>query len=84
MTEEDTKQSIFRVILNASALGINFVLCVVIGAIIGYFIDKVLHSFPWFSIIFLIAGFAAGIKEIFRYIRKVNKTDGQGSNKEDQ
>ena len=84
MTEEDTKQSIFRVILNASALGINFVLCVVIGAIIGYFIDNVLHSFPWFSIIFLIAGFAAGIKEIFRYIRKVNKTDGQVSNKEDQ
>lgn len=84
MSEEETKKSIFKVILEASALGINFVLCVVIGIIMGYLIDKFIGTFPLFSIIFLMAGFAAGVKEIFRFIRKVNRADGQGSNQENK
>ncbi|GAQ94640.1 putative F0F1-ATPase subunit Ca2+/Mg2+ transporter [Thermodesulfovibrio aggregans] len=86
MSEESPKKSIFKVILEASALGINFVLCVIIGAVLGYLIDKFVFgkTFPLFSLIFLAAGFVAGVKEIFRFIRKVNKADGQGSNKESQ
>ncbi len=84
MSEEASKKSIFKVILEASALGINFVLCVVIGVVMGYLIDKFVGTFPIFSIIFLMAGFAAGVKEIFRFIRKVNKADGQGSNQENK
>ncbi|GAB6182483.1 AtpZ/AtpI family protein [Thermodesulfovibrio hydrogeniphilus] len=84
MSEDKTKKSIFKIMLEASALGINFVLCVVVGVILGYFLDKLINTFPIFSIIFLMAGFAAGIKEIFRFIRKVNREDGQGSNQENQ
>ncbi|WP_353683859.1 AtpZ/AtpI family protein [Thermodesulfovibrio sp. 3907-1M] len=84
MSEESPKRSIFKVILDASALGINFVLCVVIGVVIGYLIDGLLHSFPLFSIIFLIAGFVAGVKEIFRVVRKADKESGQGSSEEDK
>lgn len=84
MSEEGTKKSIFKAILEASALGINFVLCVVIGIILGYLIDKALNTFPFLSIIFLMAGFAAGVKEIFRFIRKVNKSDGQRGNQENK
>ncbi len=86
MKEEDTKKSIFKVILEASALGINFVLCIFIGAVLGYLIDKFVFcsTFPLFSLIFLAAGFVAGVKEIFRFIRKVNRVDGQGSDQENQ
>ncbi|MCS7215688.1 MAG: AtpZ/AtpI family protein [Thermodesulfovibrio sp.] len=86
MSEETTKKSIFKIILEASALGINFVLCVIIGAVLGYLSDKYLfgNTFPLFSLIFLSAGFVAGVKEIFRFIRKVNKVDGQRGNKENQ
>lgn len=84
MSEEGTKKSIFKVILEASALGINFVLCVIIGVVMGYLLDKLVGTFPLFSIIFLMAGFAAGVKEIFRFIRKVNRADGQGSNQENK
>ncbi len=84
MTDEGTKKSIFKVILEASALGINFVLCVVIGIVLGYLLDKAFNTFPLLSIIFLLAGFAAGVKEIFRFIRKVNKTDGQRDNQENK
>lgn len=84
MSEEGTKKSIFKVILEASALGINFVLCVIIGVVMGYLLDKLINTFPLFSIIFLMAGFAAGVKEIFRFIRKVNRSDGKGSNQENK
>lgn len=84
MSEEGTKKSIFKVILEASALGINFVLCVIIGVVMGYLLDKLVSTFPLFSIIFLLAGFAAGVKEIFRFTRKVNMTDGQGSNQKNK
>ncbi|MGB9710336.1 MAG: AtpZ/AtpI family protein [Thermodesulfovibrio sp.] len=81
----EEKRSFFKTFIEASALGINFVLCVLIGAGIGYLIDYYLtHSFPLFSIIFLMAGFVAGVKEIFKYIKKVEKVSGQGSNKENK
>jgi ATP synthase protein I len=84
MSEEESKKSLFKVILEASALGINFVLCVIIGVVLGYLIDKFVGTFPLFSIIFLMAGFAAGVKEIFRFIRKENMRDGKGSNQENR
>lgn len=84
MSNERQKKTIFKVILEASALGINFVLCVIIGVVLGYLIDKILNTFPLFSLIFLAAGFAAGVREIFRFTRKVNRANGQGSNQENQ
>ncbi len=84
MSEETPKKSIFKVILEASALGINFVLCVIIGAILGYLIDRFVNTFPIFSLIFLAAGFAAGVKEIFRFVRKVDKEDGQRDSEENK
>jgi len=83
LREEKTKKTVWKIILEASALGINFVLCVIIGVVMGYLIDKFVNTFPLFSIIFLLAGFAAGVKEIFRFVRKVNR-DGEGSNKENK
>ncbi|GAB5047299.1 AtpZ/AtpI family protein [Thermodesulfovibrio sp. TK110] len=84
MSEETPKKSIFKVILEASALGINFVLCVIIGIAVGYLIDKFINTFPLFSIIFLMAGFVAGIREIFRVVRKVDKEDGQRDSEENK
>lgn len=84
MSEDAPKKSIFKVILEASALGINFVLCVIIGAVLGYLIDKLINTFPVFSLIFLAAGFVAGVREIHRFVRKVNREDGQRSNQENQ
>lgn len=84
MTEEKAKKSIFKVILEASALGINFVLCVVIGVIIGLIIDNLAGTFPIFFIIFLLAGFVAGVKEIFRFTKKMSREDGQGSDQENK
>lgn len=84
MSDEKTRKSIFKIILEASALGINFVLCVIIGVVLGYLIDKFINTFPIFSIIFLIAGFVAGVRELNRFVRKMNRADGQGSDQENK
>jgi len=51
MEEEKNKKPLFKVLLDASALGINFVLCVLIGVGIGYLIDSFIKTFPLFSLI---------------------------------
>lgn len=84
MSEESSKKPLFKIFLEASALGINFVLCVIIGVGLGYLLDKLIGTFPAFSIVFLAAGFVAGVKEIFRYLRKINKANGSGSNQENK
>lgn len=84
MEEEKNKKPLFKVLIDASALGINFVLCVLIGVGIGYLIDSFIKTFPLFSIIFLIAGFAAGIREIFRFLKKAEKSGGQDTTEENK
>lgn len=87
MDDEKARKPFIKVLLEASVLGIHFVLCVIIGIALGYLIDNFIHTFPLFSIIFLMAGFAAGIREIFRFIKKAEKaekTNGQSGSEENK
>ena len=49
------------------------------GPLAGYFaggwIDKKFRFYPWFTILFLILGFAASGREIFRLLKEVWKED---------
>lgn len=51
---------------------IPFVLSVppILGWLFGDFIDKHLGTHPWFMYIFVILGFAAGFREMFRIIKR--------------
>lgn len=53
-----------------SSVGIAFILCTFIGYGIGYYIDKSLHTRPVFTIVFTIAGIAAGFLNVYRTITK--------------
>lgn len=44
------------------AVGIEFVGAVIVGAIIGLLLDKWLNTAPWLMIVFLVLGFAAGLR----------------------
>jgi ATP synthase protein I len=50
----------------AMELPFTFVGAVAVGGLIGYFLDKWLHTSPWLMIIFGCFGFAGGILEIAR------------------
>ena len=50
-----------------------------VGPVAGYFagdwIDRKFRFYPWFTIIFLILGFVASGREIFRLLKQILKED---------
>jgi ATP synthase protein I len=66
-SEKMQKRELFRFLGVASTVGINLVICTFVGFAIGYWLlDGFLDTFPWFTIIFLILGIAAGFKYLLR------------------
>jgi ATP synthase protein I len=56
-----------------SAVGLAFVIAIVIGFWVGRTIDSWLGSTPWFTLIFFFLGLAAGMLNVFRTMRSVGK-----------
>ncbi len=54
-------------------VGVQFALSIIIGVVIGYYLDKRLSTFPWMTIFWLLIGFAAGLKNLYRELKKVAK-----------
>jgi len=53
----------------AMELPFTFVAAVVVGGLIGYFLDQWLHTGPWLMIVLGCFGFAGGILEIMKRFR---------------
>jgi len=49
-----------------STVGLSFVLAIVLGAWIGYMLDKWLGTSPWLFLLFFILGFAGGVLNVYR------------------
>ncbi len=60
------KASYIRSLGALSAVGIAFVLAIVIGASIGYWLDRLTGLSPLFFILFFFFGLAAGIVNVVR------------------
>ena len=57
-----------------SSLGFQVALPIIIGFLIGSYLDeKVFDSTPWATLIFLAVGIAAGFKNIALAIKKIRK-----------
>ncbi|MDZ7760924.1 MAG: AtpZ/AtpI family protein [Desulfovermiculus sp.] len=68
-------------LMRASLLGIHLVATTFIGLAIGYFLDIWLETKPWLTLIFLVLGIAAGFKNMFAEVKKIQKSDEQASKK---
>ncbi len=75
MPEKPEDKSLFRQLFTVGAVGIQFALSIFIGFGIGYYVDKFLKTFPWFTIVFLILGIVAAFRELFRLARRQNRND---------
>ncbi len=53
-----------------------------VGLAMGYGLDKLFNTSPWFTIIFLMLGIIAGFLELIRMARKTYDGD-DGNNKKD-
>lgn len=79
MGDMKNKTRLFREVGKYAALGLEMALSVVIGLAIGAFLDKRLNTGPWLTILFLILGFAAGVRSLIRAAltsqREMNKEE---------
>jgi len=50
----------------AMRLGSEFVAAVLVGAVLGWGLDKLAGTAPWGMVIFLLLGFAAGVRNVIR------------------
>ena len=72
------QKSLFKIVLDASMVGIQLVFATVIGFAIGYLLDtKVFKTFPWLTIIFFILGLVAGFRDLVRMAIKSTKTENE-------
>ncbi|HEX2311068.1 MAG TPA: AtpZ/AtpI family protein [Vicinamibacterales bacterium] len=59
-----------------SAVGLSFVMAVVIGAAIGYALDRWLGTSPWLFLICFFLGVAAGMRAVFHTVAATSRDDG--------
>jgi len=63
----------------ALKLSSEFVSAIIVGALIGYFLDRLAGTRPWGMIIFLMLGFCAGVLNVLRMAGRVSTpTVGDG------
>lgn len=68
--EKDSPKPIYRQLFNASSVGVALVSGMLVGGVMGYFLDKWLGTSPWLLFIFIVFGFIAGIKNAIYYLKK--------------
>lgn len=45
---------------------------ILVGCLVGYYLDRWLHTTPWLFLVFFILGIVTGIRETILLIRKLN------------
>ena len=72
--EPSTREGSKRAESQAWSIAGEFVGAVLVGSLIGWFIDRKLGSAPWGMIVMLLLGFATGLRSV---LRQQKKFDGE-------
>jgi ATP synthase protein I len=70
--KKETKRSL-RELAYYSSLGFSVALAIFIGLAVGIYLDRRFETSPWFTLIFLVIGIIAGLRNIAIVIRKTRK-----------
>jgi ATP synthase protein I len=62
-----------RTIGALSTVGLSFVLSIVIGAGLGWYLDKSFGTAPWMFFLFFAIGVAAGVVNVYRITGRILK-----------
>ena len=68
--EDESRKEDFRKYLRFSTLGIEMGVSLVIGLLVGWFLDRLFHTEPWLMLLFFVFGIAAGFKSVIRLAQK--------------
>lgn len=64
---------------NASSAGTSLAFSILIGAGMGWWLDKTFHTKPWLFLIFMICGIIAGFRNMMYFVRKTDLYDDENS-----
>ncbi|RUM59632.1 MAG: hypothetical protein DSY66_04530 [Persephonella sp.] len=69
--------------LSISAIGLHLVSGVVVGVLIGYYLDKFFNTSPILTILFFFFGIIAGFRNMYKDVQKyiLNNEDNNGKDK---
>ncbi|MBI5468444.1 MAG: AtpZ/AtpI family protein [Deltaproteobacteria bacterium] len=70
MAEDNNSRGFIKGIAMLASMGIAMVVSTFIGLLIGIYLDKFFGTKPWFTIIFLFFGIAAGFRNIYLMTKK--------------
>lgn len=59
--------------MSASSVGLEMGAAVLIGIVFGSWLDGRFGTTPWLLILFIVFGFAAGMKGVMRYVRQADR-----------
>lgn len=71
--QREQRISAIKAIGALSTVGLSFVLAIVIGVAVGYYLDTWLGTKPWLFFLGFIFGLTAGILNVYRTSRKFLK-----------
>ena len=63
LTSKET--GLFSAVGTASVIGLHMVSGVLVGGVIGYFLDEWLGTGPWLKLVFFVLGVAAGFYNVY-------------------
>jgi len=69
----------WRPLVSLAGVGLTFVVATAGGTVGGYFIDRWLGSTPWFTLIGLAVGIAAGFRDLFRSLKRAEGQERDGT-----
>ena len=70
--KKETRRT-FRELAYYSSLGFSVSLAIFIGLAIGVVLDRKFDTSPWFTLVFLVFGIAAGFRNIALVIKRARK-----------
>lgn len=59
--------------LNASSVGLEMGLAVIIGLAVGFYMDRWLGTEPWLMLAWLVIGLAAGFRGVLRAVKRAER-----------
>jgi len=68
-------KSPWRALGSLGTVGLTFVVATVLGALVGYYLDRLFGTSPWLFLLCLLFGIAAGFREFFRVIAALDREE---------
>lgn len=61
----------------AYMMGLHLVSGIIVGMVMGYYLDKYFDTKPWLTLIFLVLGIIAGYRNMFREMARIQKKEAE-------